>query len=65
MEEKTSPEHLAERSELGDYLNCLACNINTPGLASSVPSGFVAFLKKSFWFGFVFFFFQNPMQLVA
>lgn len=46
MEERTSPEHPAERNELGDYLNCLACNINTGGLASSVPSGFVAFLKK-------------------
>lgn len=29
MDERTSPEHLAERNELGDYLNCLACNINT------------------------------------
>lgn len=43
------PESLAERNELGDYLNCLACNINTPGLASSVPSGCVTFLKKIIW----------------
>lgn len=56
------PENLAERNELGYYLNCLACNINTPGLASSVPSGCVTFLKKIIW---DFFFFQNPSQLVA
>lgn len=29
MEERTFPENLAECNELGDYLNCLACNINT------------------------------------
>lgn len=41
MEKRTSPEHLAECSKFEDYLNC---NINTQGLASSVPSGCVAFL---------------------
>lgn len=46
MEERTFPKNLAELNELGDYLNCLACNINTRGLASSVPSGCVTFLKK-------------------
>lgn len=61
MEERTFPENLAERNELGDYLNCLACNINTRGLASSIPSGCVTFLKKIIW---DFFFFQNPLQLV-
>lgn len=49
MEERTFLENLAERNELGDYLNCLACDINTRGLASSVPSGCVTFLKKIIW----------------
>lgn len=61
VEERTFPENLAERNELGDYSNCLACNINTRGLASSVPSGCVTFLKKK-PFGI---FFQNPLQLVT
>lgn len=47
MEERTSPEYLAKRNELGDYLNRLVCNLNTRGLASSAPSGFMAFLKKN------------------
>lgn len=46
MEERTSPEHFAQRNELGVYLNGLACNVNTRGLASSAPPGFVAFLQK-------------------
>lgn len=29
MEERTFLENLAEHNELGDYLNCLACDINT------------------------------------
>lgn len=44
MEKRTSPEHLAECSKFEDYLNCLVCNITTQGLASSLPSGCVAFL---------------------
>lgn len=63
--ERTSPVHPAEDNELGGYLNCLACNMNTRGLASSVPSGFVAFLRKrkSFWIFCSLF--QIPLQLVA
>lgn len=50
----TIPEILAECNELGDYLNCLVCNINTPGLASSAPSGCVTPLKKKNHLGFFF-----------